>query len=55
MNWWISVSGRVAGRGDEDEIILFNSTGTAIEDVASAAVAYERALNGDIMAVGLTR
>jgi alanine dehydrogenase len=49
------VSSRVAGRGDEDEIVLFDSTGTAIEDVASAAVAYERALNGDIMAVGLTR
>jgi alanine dehydrogenase len=32
------------GRRNADEITLFDSTGTAIEDVASAAVAYERAL-----------
>ena len=38
------VSGRVTGRSGDDEIIVFDSTGTAIEDVASAAVAYERAL-----------
>jgi ornithine cyclodeaminase/alanine dehydrogenase-like protein (mu-crystallin family) len=32
------------GRTREDEITLFDSTGTAIEDVASAAMVYERAL-----------
>jgi alanine dehydrogenase len=32
------------GRRNADEITLFDSTGAAIEDVASAAVAYERAL-----------
>jgi alanine dehydrogenase len=34
------------GRTNADEITLFDSTGSAIEDVASAAVAYERAFAG---------
>jgi ornithine cyclodeaminase/alanine dehydrogenase-like protein (mu-crystallin family) len=34
------------GRTSAEEITLFDSTGTAIEDVASAAVAYERAFAG---------
>jgi alanine dehydrogenase len=38
------VSGAKSGRTNEDEIIVFDSTGTAIEDVASAAVIYERAI-----------
>ena len=37
------VSGKVAGRRGEDEITVFDSTGTALEDVAAAAWAYERA------------
>jgi alanine dehydrogenase len=31
------------GRKSEDEIIIFDSTGTALQDVASAAIVYERA------------
>jgi ornithine cyclodeaminase/alanine dehydrogenase-like protein (mu-crystallin family) len=32
-----------AGRRIDDEIIIFDSTGVAIEDVAAAALVYERA------------
>lgn len=38
------VAGARPGRTRIDEIIVFDSTGTAIEDVACAAIAYERAL-----------
>jgi ornithine cyclodeaminase/alanine dehydrogenase-like protein (mu-crystallin family) len=38
------VSGRKAGRLRADEIIVFDSTGTALEDVAAAALVYRRAL-----------
>jgi ornithine cyclodeaminase/alanine dehydrogenase-like protein (mu-crystallin family) len=37
------VTGRKPGRTSAAEITLFDSTGTAIQDVASAAVIYERA------------
>jgi alanine dehydrogenase len=37
------VSGKIRGRSSEDEITVFDSTGTALEDVAAAAWAYERA------------
>lgn len=37
------VTGAKPGRTRTDEIIVFDSTGTAIQDVASAALAYERA------------
>jgi alanine dehydrogenase len=37
------VSGRVPGRRNVAEITVFDSTGTALEDVAAAAWAYERA------------
>ena len=37
------VAGRVLGRLSEMETIIFDSTGVAIEDVAAAAVVYERA------------
>ena len=33
----------VAGRGSDDEITLFKSAGTAIEDLAAAKLAFERA------------
>jgi ornithine cyclodeaminase/alanine dehydrogenase-like protein (mu-crystallin family) len=33
-----------AGRRADDEIIVFDSTGVALEDVAAAAIVYERAL-----------
>ena len=36
------VAGRKPGRNDDDEITIFDSTGLAIQDVASAALAYER-------------
>jgi ornithine cyclodeaminase/alanine dehydrogenase-like protein (mu-crystallin family) len=38
------VAGRKPGRGRDDEIIVFDSTGVAIQDVASASIVYERAL-----------
>jgi alanine dehydrogenase len=37
------VDGRRPGRTREDEIIVFDSTGTALQDVAAAAVVYEKA------------
>ena len=33
------------GRTGEEEIVIFDSTGVAIEDVAAAAIAYERAMD----------
>jgi ornithine cyclodeaminase/alanine dehydrogenase-like protein (mu-crystallin family) len=39
------VAGLAPGRLSDDEIIVFDSTGVAIEDVAAAAVVYERAEN----------
>lgn len=39
------VSGRRPGRRAADEITVFDSTGTALEDVAAAALVYERALD----------
>jgi ornithine cyclodeaminase/alanine dehydrogenase-like protein (mu-crystallin family) len=38
------VAGVKPGRLSEDEIIIFDSTGVPIEDVAAAAIVYERAL-----------
>jgi ornithine cyclodeaminase/alanine dehydrogenase-like protein (mu-crystallin family) len=40
------VAGRVLGRRTGDEILVFDSTGTALEDVAAAAVAYRKAIAG---------
>jgi ornithine cyclodeaminase/alanine dehydrogenase-like protein (mu-crystallin family) len=37
------VAGRKAGRASEDEIIIFDSTGVAIEDAVAAAAVYEKA------------
>lgn len=37
------VAGLTPGRLSDEEIIVFDSTGVAIEDVAAAAVVYERA------------
>jgi alanine dehydrogenase len=39
------ITGRKAGRSSEEEVIIFDSTGTALQDVAAAAVVYERALS----------
>ena len=38
------VSGRTAGRRSADEIVVFDSTGTALQDVAAATLVYERAV-----------
>lgn len=42
------VSGSKPGRSNENEVIIFDSTGTAIQDVASAAIAYQRAIERGI-------
>ncbi len=39
------IAGRKPGRESSDEIIVFDSTGTALQDVAAAAIVYERAVN----------
>jgi alanine dehydrogenase len=41
------VSGARAGRTRDDEITIFDSTGTAIQDVAAAAAVYEKALRSN--------
>lgn len=38
--------GRKPGRASDDEVIVFDSTGVAIQDVAAAACAYERYVAG---------
>jgi alanine dehydrogenase len=38
------IAGRKPGRTSDDEIIVFDSTGTALQDVAAAALVYERAV-----------
>ena len=45
------VTGRKAGRRSESEVTIFDSTGTALQDVAAAAVVYEKAVARE---VGLT-
>jgi ornithine cyclodeaminase/alanine dehydrogenase-like protein (mu-crystallin family) len=38
------VAGTTPGRQSNEEIVIFDSTGTALQDVAAAAIVYERAL-----------
>ena len=38
------VAGKKPGRESDAETIVFDSTGTALQDVAAAAVVYERAV-----------
>jgi len=38
------VSGRRRGRYRDDDVVVFDSTGTALQDLAAAGLAYERAL-----------
>jgi alanine dehydrogenase len=38
------VAGKEKGRLHDDEIVVFDSTGTALQDVAAAAAVYERAM-----------
>lgn len=42
------VLGAKPGRADPNEIIVFDSTGTAIQDVASVALVYERAVQAGV-------
>jgi alanine dehydrogenase len=39
----VIITGQKAGRESESEIIIFDSTGMALQDVASAAIVYEKA------------
>lgn len=38
------ISGRKPGRENREEVIVFDSTGTALQDVAAAAIVYEKAM-----------
>lgn len=38
------VAGRIPGRESDEEVTIFDSTGMALQDVATAALVYERAL-----------
>ena len=38
------VAGRTPGRTSDEEVIIFVSTGTALQDAAAASVVYEKAL-----------
>jgi alanine dehydrogenase len=40
---WELVTERKPGRAPEEEVTLFDSTGIALQDVAAAALVYERA------------
>jgi ornithine cyclodeaminase/alanine dehydrogenase-like protein (mu-crystallin family) len=42
------VAGKKPGRTNEAEIIVFDSTGVAIEDAAAAAIVYEKALTDGV-------
>ncbi|MDQ3684957.1 MAG: ornithine cyclodeaminase family protein [Acidobacteriota bacterium] len=42
------VAGGTPGRTSDEEIIIFDSTGTALEDVAAASIVYEKALRAGI-------
>jgi alanine dehydrogenase len=41
------IAGRKPGRENGEEVIVFDSTGTALQDVAAAAIVYERAVATD--------
>jgi ornithine cyclodeaminase/alanine dehydrogenase-like protein (mu-crystallin family) len=40
------VAGRKPGRTSAEEIVIFDSTGTALQDVAAASIVYQKALSG---------
>ncbi|HEY6502895.1 MAG TPA: ornithine cyclodeaminase family protein [Chitinophagaceae bacterium] len=42
------VAGTKPGRESGEEIIIFDSTGMALQDVAAAAIVYEKAISGNI-------
>ena len=39
------IAGKKVGRTSDDEIIIFDSTGTALQDVVAAAIVYGRAMS----------
>ena len=41
------IPGRKSGRGNREEVIVFDSTGTAFQDVAAASIVYENAVATD--------
>lgn len=41
------IAGRKPGREGREEVIIFDSTGTALQDVAAAAIVYEKAVAAD--------
>jgi len=49
------VKGLKPGRTSDDQIIVFDSTGTALEDVAAASIVYERALANGVRHYSLSR
>jgi len=42
------IAGKKTGRCSDDEVIIFDSTGTALQDVAAAVIVYEKALKNGI-------
>ena len=42
------ISGQKEGRRSDEEVIIFDSTGTGLQDVAAASIVYERALEKGI-------
>ena len=42
------IAGKKVGRTSDEEIIIFDSTGTALQDVAAATTVYERAVSAGI-------
>ena len=49
------VSGRIRGRLTDDEIVIFDSTGSALQDVAAASLTYVNAVaRGDCLTIHLS-
>jgi len=44
----VIVAGRIPGRVSNEETIIFDSTGTALQDVAAASIVYEKAMGAGI-------
>jgi alanine dehydrogenase len=42
------VAGRKPGRTSDEEVVIFDSTGTALQDVAAAVIVYEKALRDGV-------
>jgi alanine dehydrogenase len=42
------IAGQKRGRENDNEVIVFDSTGTALQDVAAAAIVYEKAMSTSV-------